>query len=1216
MATVTDSRAPATKSEAFVDQQLGRARQRIRALDVTAAVLGLAILTLVYGLGVILLDGRLELPSRVRQLGFVGYVLISLAYVGVTIVWPLCRRINPYFAARQLEETLDAAKNSVVNWLDLHAEPLPPAIRVAVSQRAAKDLARADLDTAINGRRAAWLAGVAGLLLFAMFVQFVVGGRQFISLFGRAFAPFVEASIKTRTQLTLLQPETGDTTVAVGQAVSFRVQVTGRIPAPEKPDALKLLYRYHAGEPYEEQRLEPDSTREWVTTFPAFQVHNGFWYKITGGDAETAEYRVRVRSTPLLTDFEVNYHFRPYLGWPDQQTRDPNLKAMRGTEVTLLARANRNIKSAELHLEDGKKSIPYEPVPGEPQAMRFRFVLDQDDSYRIWFLSEEGERNSDPMPYEIKVLRDVPPRVVLTKPGEDTALPVNGVLQLKGSASDDFAVTGLKLRLQVNDQQPLLDKPYRDGKQLRLGDGAWPLTLDYADLIELDKVRQGGTPLKPGMVLEYWLEATDNCDYPPPGPNVGRSEKFKLTLAEPQQEQKKEEEKKQAEQERHNHEQKQDRDLQQQKKPQNGGKQEQQNQEQQEQSPSSPEDQALKDQEKRLERAIKEQEKEQQQNKEPSKGENQKQGGEKSQPQGKPEPSKQSQPKQGEQGGQEDQKPEKGEQGKQPDKKPQQGGSQQKNDSAGEGSEKQTPDPKSQGNQGREPKKSEGNSNKTQQEKPVPQPQDKDQAKEPDKPNSRDGQQEKSGADKGAGARSKPEAGLQEKTGDDQPRPGGDGKNQPSKPEEKTSGSGNAQTTKPDRKPQQNRDDPGSAAKPESEPKKDKDSSKKGSDNQSGQNNKKPESKSVEQSGSQAEKRSQENAGDNQPKDSAKGEPKIASNKGKDKPSGKNDTKPAGQEQNQRNGESSSPKPSDPAVKDLIDKLKSADPETRKEIADRLSKMQQHTKNKQDAEAIEKALKEAREQGDKKPSPGQGDKQSERGNEPQAKSGEAPKPADQGSEKGRANKSDDKAGGNRDKSGDSQTPSPSEKEQQRPDPKGRPDPNRKEKGEPDATVPGPQQQPPKVAKPGDAPGNPTTGERQADSPPGDPNPAPQEGSAADPRFQKKAGELQLEDFKKKVTKEVLQKANMTEAEYQKFLKAYEEMLRKQKDAPPKTNEKLADPKRKGGTLPNQGARRVKGEQDKNAMQGSGPGTAPPEYLEAYRAFTEKLSNIDRGRDKK
>ena len=76
---------------------------------------------------------------------------------------PLSRRINPYFAARQLERSLPGAKNSVVNWLDLHDENLPSAIRGAVGQRAARDLGQADLDKAVSARRAYWAGGVAAL---------------------------------------------------------------------------------------------------------------------------------------------------------------------------------------------------------------------------------------------------------------------------------------------------------------------------------------------------------------------------------------------------------------------------------------------------------------------------------------------------------------------------------------------------------------------------------------------------------------------------------------------------------------------------------------------------------------------------------------------------------------------------------------------------------------------------------------------------------------------------------------------------------------------------------------------------------------------------------------------------------------------------------------------------------------------------------------------
>src|SRR5205085_6550446 len=102
---------------------------------------------------------------------------------------PLTRKVNPYYAARRVEALVPNAKNSVVNWLDLHRENLPVAIRGALGQRAAKDLARADLERAISGRRAGWLGtlvSIGGVLLFLLLLK--VGGSQSFSLFRPALA--------------------------------------------------------------------------------------------------------------------------------------------------------------------------------------------------------------------------------------------------------------------------------------------------------------------------------------------------------------------------------------------------------------------------------------------------------------------------------------------------------------------------------------------------------------------------------------------------------------------------------------------------------------------------------------------------------------------------------------------------------------------------------------------------------------------------------------------------------------------------------------------------------------------------------------------------------------------------------------------------------------------------------------------------------------------
>src|SRR5262245_43123616 len=199
--------APLPKHEAYVEKQLGRARSRIRFLDLAVAGLGFLILTLGYALLMVVLDRAFQLPLAARQVAFGVYLLGAVVYLGWAVVWPLLKQVNPYYAARQLEQTLPGAKNSVVNWLDLRDQPLPPAVQTALGQRAARDLTKANLDEAVSPQRLSWLGGVTGGLFLVLLLLFFFGPGQFASFLLRAFAPFTDTGVAARTQITLLQPE-------------------------------------------------------------------------------------------------------------------------------------------------------------------------------------------------------------------------------------------------------------------------------------------------------------------------------------------------------------------------------------------------------------------------------------------------------------------------------------------------------------------------------------------------------------------------------------------------------------------------------------------------------------------------------------------------------------------------------------------------------------------------------------------------------------------------------------------------------------------------------------------------------------------------------------------------------------------------------------------------------------------------------------------------
>jgi collagen type III alpha len=537
----------ATKHDSFIATQLTRAEYRIRFLDLMTALGVLLAGTLAFAIGMILLDRQFVLSAGSRQMALLLYLIAAGVYAWFGVIRPLTWRVNPYYAARQLEGNLPENRNRLINWIDLHDQKhLPSVFRTALGQRAARDLSNTDLEQAISNRRALFVGALAGLLMGLFIALFLwIGPAPFRSLLARAFTPFsTTGGIATRTQVSIVRPEGGDTVVTIGHPVTIVAQIEGRIPQPHHRDAPCLLYRHDPSEPYRQRYLQGDDTqREWATTISPLDVGNGFYYKVTAGDGETPEYRVRVRAAPLIGDFLATYHYRPYTQKATRSRTQRKLEDVRGTRVEILARTNRTLRDGRLDLERADGVVDFlraELRLDDPQALRFTVPLEQPGKYRIRFTSTEGETYLDSVAHEVAVLPDLPPQVRLTKPGKDIELPVNGHVALEGEASDDFGIARLLLKVRIVDGPTLASKPYLANK---LGSPAigTPRTLEYRDLLELPSLTdEQGRPadLKPGMVLEYWLEATDACDVPRPNVTVSEPRfKIKLTEAADQQEQ-------------------------------------------------------------------------------------------------------------------------------------------------------------------------------------------------------------------------------------------------------------------------------------------------------------------------------------------------------------------------------------------------------------------------------------------------------------------------------------------------------------------------------------------------------------------------------------------------------------------------------------------------------------------------------------------------------
>ncbi|MFM8273647.1 MAG: hypothetical protein ACKODX_15155, partial [Gemmata sp.] len=235
MAAVLEPKDAAAKLGSRVDQQLAQATSRIRSHDLMFGGLLLAGMALLYATTMILLDKYLNLAQWVRQLSLFAFVggFGTVSYF--TVFRPLRKQINPLYAARRVETTLDDDKNSVTGYVDASQKgELNATVRAALAKRAAQAASEADVNKAVDHRTLLWLGGATvalSLILVALF--FVFRPAQFGSLVNRTFNPFASTGVVSRTQIEVLKPSPADPTVTVGQPVHVAVHVKGKVPSAD-----------------------------------------------------------------------------------------------------------------------------------------------------------------------------------------------------------------------------------------------------------------------------------------------------------------------------------------------------------------------------------------------------------------------------------------------------------------------------------------------------------------------------------------------------------------------------------------------------------------------------------------------------------------------------------------------------------------------------------------------------------------------------------------------------------------------------------------------------------------------------------------------------------------------------------------------------------------------------------------------------------------------
>ncbi|MEW6356648.1 MAG: DUF4175 family protein [Planctomycetota bacterium] len=217
--------------------------------------------------------------------------------------------------------------------------------------------------------------------------------------------------------------------------------------------------------------------------------------------------------TVAVGDIALQYFYPAYTGLEPKTVRNSNgdIRALRGSEVHISARASEPVKAANL-LINAKDRVPM--AIAADSAVAGRVSVTGNGSYQFELIRANGTTFLDPAKREIAVQPDEAPKVDLIWPAEDMEATERETIPLDYAATDDFGLTEATLVVRFGDAEKRIQLASLSSKPKSHKDThKWDLAT-----LDLEEVQE----------LMFFIEAKDNDAVS--GPNVGRSEERHIAI--------------------------------------------------------------------------------------------------------------------------------------------------------------------------------------------------------------------------------------------------------------------------------------------------------------------------------------------------------------------------------------------------------------------------------------------------------------------------------------------------------------------------------------------------------------------------------------------------------------------------------------------------------------------------------------------------------------
>ncbi|MCY4356626.1 MAG: hypothetical protein OXD01_03795 [Gammaproteobacteria bacterium] len=319
--------------------------------------------------------------------------------------------------------------------------------------------------------------------------------------------PLIEEEIFAAIEISV---EPGDIEIQRGESVTIIAQVSNAMP-----DSISLRLQDDRVNWRNEvmQRDGSGSDSAYYSYFiPALQQDTTYYISFNErGEQSSQQYRISVYDLPQVDQLDLAFEYPDYTGIEDNvETDSGDMVVPEGTVVNLNVTFNKAIEQAvvqfdqsysEIEREEQEQGVDPPPYIDLPLTLMGntgsgRFTVNQDGVYRIFATDFAGLQSQNPSDYFIRAIEDMPPELVLQRPGRDQeVMPLEEVV-LEVNASDDYGLSEFKLNYSVVGSDEV-EVNFLPDAQVRQVTGH--------ELIYLEDLA-----VEPGDFVSYFLTLADN----------------------------------------------------------------------------------------------------------------------------------------------------------------------------------------------------------------------------------------------------------------------------------------------------------------------------------------------------------------------------------------------------------------------------------------------------------------------------------------------------------------------------------------------------------------------------------------------------------------------------------------------------------------------------------------------------------------------------------